>query len=121
VRGPGEEPPAVVRLGPATTLPADQLPRLVELDLGKGVTMRFALIPAGRFLMGSPPGEGGREDDEVQHEVAISRPFYMAVTKVTQEQYEALAQKCPLPAGQQILTGAALCECHVPVREENEL
>jgi formylglycine-generating enzyme required for sulfatase activity len=52
--------------------------------------MRFALIPPGTFLMGSPPGEKGRYEDETQHQVTISKPFYMGITPVTQEQYEAM-------------------------------
>jgi formylglycine-generating enzyme required for sulfatase activity len=84
-----------VRLGPATTLPAGNLPPRVEIEVGGGVYMRFALIPSGRFLMGSPPSEVGRVEDERQHEVIISQPFYMGVTAVTQEQYEAVIGKNP--------------------------
>ena len=61
----------------------------ITLDLGNNVTMRLVLIPAGNFVMGSPDSEGGRYPDEgPQHEVTISRPFYMGVFEVTQEQYE---------------------------------
>jgi len=63
----------------------------LTLDLGKGVTMKLALIPAGKFLMGSPPGESDRNDEEgPQHEVTISKPFYMGIHEVTQEQYKAV-------------------------------
>ncbi len=95
LHGRGERPEPVLRLGPATTLPAGNLPKMIELEVGGGVNMQFALIPAGRFLMGSPPGEVGRDDDEQQHEVIISRPFYMGVTAVTQEQYEAVMGENP--------------------------
>ncbi len=45
----------------------------------------YALIPAGRFLMGSPEGEVGRYDDrERQHEVVLSRDYAMGVFPVTQ-------------------------------------
>jgi uncharacterized protein (TIGR02996 family) len=38
--------------------------------------MKFALIPAGTFLMGSPDSEEDRNDDEgPQHEVEITSPF----------------------------------------------
>jgi uncharacterized protein (TIGR02996 family) len=51
--------------------------------------MTFALIPAGTFWMGSPEEEEGHQDNEAPlHEVEISRPFYLGVTPVTQEQYE---------------------------------
>lgn len=61
----------------------------LALDLGGGVTLALAPIPAGTFLMGSPEDEKARSADEgPQHEVAITRPFWMGVTPVTQEQYE---------------------------------
>ncbi|MFI5378855.1 MAG: SUMF1/EgtB/PvdO family nonheme iron enzyme [Tepidisphaerales bacterium] len=95
VCGQGERPEPVVRLGPATTLPAGPLPRQIELEVGGGLVMRFVLIPSGRFLMGSPPSEVGRREDERQHEVIISRPFYMGVSEVTQEQYQAVMDNNP--------------------------
>jgi formylglycine-generating enzyme required for sulfatase activity len=54
------------------------------------VGMKMALIPAGEFSMGSPASEVGRGDDESQHQVQISRPFYMGVYEVTQKEYEAV-------------------------------
>jgi len=68
----------------------------LTLDLGSGVTMKLVLIPAGTFVMGSPPDEEGRDAGEgPQHEVTIGRPFYMGVHEVTQEQYEAVTGKNP--------------------------
>jgi len=62
--------------------------RDMELDLGNKVTMKLVLIPAGKFVMGSPKGERGRHANEgPQHEVTMSKPFYMGVYEVTQEQY----------------------------------
>jgi uncharacterized protein (TIGR02996 family) len=61
------------------------VPEIVN-DLG----MRFALIPAGRFRMGSPSGEKGRWDQEKAHEVILTRPFYLGVFPVTQRQYQAV-------------------------------
>ena len=59
------------------------------LDLGNNVKMRLVLIPAGKFMMGSPATEAGRGSNEgPQHEVTISKPFYMGAFEVTQEQYE---------------------------------
>ena len=46
--------------------------------------------------MGSPDSEKDRGEDEgPQHEVTISRQFYMGVYEVTQEQYEQIMGKNP--------------------------
>ena len=55
----------------------------------------FVPIPAGSFMMGSPRNETGRFDDETQHEVMLSRPFYIADAPVTQAQYEAIMKTNP--------------------------
>ena len=64
------------------------LPATQTLDLGGGVKLELVLIPAGKFIMGSPETEKGRRDNETQHEVTITQPFYMGKYVVTQEQYE---------------------------------
>jgi formylglycine-generating enzyme required for sulfatase activity len=38
--------------------------------------------------MGSPPGELCREDDELAHDVIISRPFYISSHEVTQAEFK---------------------------------
>ena len=45
-------------------------------------------IPAGTFQMGSSTGEADRGVDERQHQVTISRPFYLQTTEVTQGRWE---------------------------------
>jgi len=62
----------------------------MSLDLGQGVKMELVLIPAGKFMMGSPETEKYRLPDETQHDVTISQPFYIGKFEVTQEQYEAV-------------------------------
>ena len=59
-------------------------------------TLRFAFIPPGEFMMGSPEDEPGRWDDESPlHRVRITRGFYMQTTPVTQAQWEAVMGKNP--------------------------
>lgn len=60
---------------------------------------RFALIPAGTFKMGSPSSEPGRDIDETQHPVTISRPFYMQTTEVTQGQWKRVMGNNPSSFG----------------------
>ena len=70
--------------------------KMLALDLGKDVTMDLVHIPAGTFIMGSPKTEKDRRTDEgPQRKVTISKPFFMGVTEVTQEQYEAVMGKNP--------------------------
>jgi formylglycine-generating enzyme required for sulfatase activity len=57
-------------------------------DLGKGNKLEMVLIPSGKFRIGSPPFEMGRLTGETQHEVTITKPYYMGKYEVTQEQWE---------------------------------
>ncbi|MEO2015380.1 MAG: SUMF1/EgtB/PvdO family nonheme iron enzyme, partial [Fuerstiella sp.] len=64
----------------------------IQITKGKPITnsigMTFNLIPAGEFMMGSPRDENGRINNESQHDVRITRTFYLQTTEVTQEQYQ---------------------------------
>ncbi|MFH0871486.1 MAG: SUMF1/EgtB/PvdO family nonheme iron enzyme [bacterium] len=58
--------------------------------------MEFVLIPAGRFLMGSPPSETGRDSGEdPQREVVITHPLYLGKYEVTQAQWRAIMTNNP--------------------------
>ena len=76
---------------------AKSLGKLMEskIDLGKGVKLEMVLIPAGKFMMGSPASEKGRNENETQHEVTLSKPFYMGKYEVTQEQWQAVMGNNP--------------------------
>jgi formylglycine-generating enzyme required for sulfatase activity len=72
------------------------IPVAISLDLGNQVTMKLALIPAGKFLMGSPVDEKGHfKNESPRHVVAITKPFYMSVHPVTQQQYEQVMGENP--------------------------
>jgi sulfatase modifying factor 1 len=70
-------------------VPAD-LPVIELPSITNTIGMKFNKIPAGTFLMGSPATEEGRYDEEQQHQITISKPFYMQTTEVTQGQWKAL-------------------------------
>jgi formylglycine-generating enzyme required for sulfatase activity len=49
------------------------------------------LIPAGKFKMGAPEGENqAQADEKPQHEVEISKDFYLGQFEVTQAQYQRI-------------------------------
>jgi formylglycine-generating enzyme required for sulfatase activity len=53
------------------------------------IGMEFVKIPAGEFMMGSPPGEEERTDDEGPvHKVRITKSFHMGAFEVTNGQYK---------------------------------
>jgi uncharacterized protein (TIGR02996 family) len=60
--------------------------------------MTFAWVPPGTFLMGSPPTEEGRSDDETQHRVTLSKGFWLGITPVTQAQWRAVMGTNPDPS-----------------------
>jgi formylglycine-generating enzyme required for sulfatase activity len=94
---PKEHPTPTPKGAEAKALPAAKdakpqggPPAALAPEITNSITMRLALIPAGRFTMGSPPDDPGRGDNEDAHEVEITRPFYLGVFEVTQAQYKAV-------------------------------
>jgi formylglycine-generating enzyme required for sulfatase activity/tRNA A-37 threonylcarbamoyl transferase component Bud32 len=69
--------------------------------LGNGESLGMVYIPPGKFMMGSPAGEG-RDNEKPQHQVTIS-PFYMSKYPITQAQWRVVAA---LPHEQRHLTSA---------------
>jgi formylglycine-generating enzyme required for sulfatase activity len=66
--------------------PYSELPKEITNTIG----MRLVLIPPGEFLMGSPETEEGRGEYEgPQHQVKITRAYYMGIYHVTKDQYAA--------------------------------
>jgi formylglycine-generating enzyme required for sulfatase activity len=57
--------------------------------------MKFVYIPPGTFMMGSPESEKGRLNDEFQHEVTLTKGFYMQTTEVTQGQWQVVMGNNP--------------------------
>jgi formylglycine-generating enzyme required for sulfatase activity len=91
----------------APILAADPPPDLT-LDLGNGISLKAVLIPAGTFMMGSVPNTSKdnalhpQPNEMPQHQVTISKPFYMGIYPVTQEQFDAILGP---KAGQQRMVG----------------
>jgi formylglycine-generating enzyme required for sulfatase activity len=70
--------------------------RLLPRRVVNSIDISLALLPVGTFKMGSPPTEAERGDDEgPQHEVTMTKPFYVAIHAVTQRQYELVMNQNP--------------------------
>ena len=65
----------------------DDKPKKGWSDTYKTTKMVLRKISAGKFMMGSPTNEFGREEEEVQHEVTLTKDFYIGVFEMTQKQY----------------------------------
>ena len=66
-----------------------------EVITTNSVGMKFAFIPKGQFVMGTPPNEPGRYENEAQHTVTLTHSFAMETMPVTQHQYLLVMGKNP--------------------------
>jgi formylglycine-generating enzyme required for sulfatase activity len=73
----------------------DQLQAQSPKEITNSIGLKLVLIPKGTFMMGSPASEELRQEDETQHEVTISKGYYLGVYEVTQAQYEKVMGKNP--------------------------
>jgi formylglycine-generating enzyme required for sulfatase activity len=75
---------------------ADENVRVPMRLLTDGVSgMSFLELPPGRFTMGSAASEVGRNQDEMLHDVTISKPFYIGQFEVTQQEWRAVMGTSP--------------------------
>lgn len=61
-----------------------------RVHLGANAHFDLVPIPAGSFLMGSPPEEGGAPNERPQQPVTISRAFHLGATAITNAQFVAV-------------------------------
>ncbi len=77
----------------AKTEEAEPQQGTIKIDDATG--MKLAYVPGGCFMMGSPPNEEGREDDEGPvHKVCVD-DFWMGQYEVTQGQWEKVMDVNP--------------------------
>ena len=68
----------------------------ITVTLPGGAKLEMVWIRPGRFLMGSPDSESGRYDDEgPQHQVTITKGFYLGKYEVTRAQWESVMNTRP--------------------------
>jgi len=87
-----------------------------ELDktFTNSMGMEFVLIPAGKFMMGSPGGEAGRGENEgPQREVQITKPFYMGKYEVKLSEFREFVKATQYKTDAETNGGA-----FVPVKEK---
>jgi len=72
---------------PGVVEPADP-PAGAAIDGPLGMRMRF--VPSGTYTIGSPESEPGRYDNERQHEVRLTRGFWLGETPVTRALWKRL-------------------------------
>jgi formylglycine-generating enzyme required for sulfatase activity/WD40 repeat protein/serine/threonine protein kinase len=92
-----EGPPRALSAEEAKKQQEDEAKRLgVPVQMENSLGMKLNLIPAGRFMMGWPENEPGRQANEgPRHEVTLTKPYYMGVYEVTQAEYERVTGKNP--------------------------
>ena len=74
---------------------AEHLQAQTPKEITNSIGMKLMLVPKGTFMMGSPESEQRREGNETQHEVTISKDYYLGVYEVTQAEYQQVMNKNP--------------------------
>ena len=92
---PTEDTYMVVNLASGETSFLSDMPEGGWTDEYKTTKLVLRKVEAGKFTMGSPEDELGRSDNEVQHEVTLTKDFYIAVFQTTQKQYEMITGSNP--------------------------
>ncbi len=68
----------------------------IDLALPGGAEVRLLRIEPGRFYHGSPTEElGRRPSDATYAQVSVAKPYFIAVTEITQRQYESIMKASP--------------------------
>ncbi len=75
------------------------LPLEKKIEISSEVNMVVVFVPAGEFEMGSPMEELKRDNDEGQHHIKLTKPFYMGKFEVTQLQYREIMSENPSKFG----------------------
>ena len=94
VQAGGEMKPAPP-LSPAIVRNDFWTPGRVFRDVDEPWCPEMVVIPAGKFMMGSPEDEEGRRDNDEgpQHLVTIERPFALGRYPVTFEEYDVFCEQ----------------------------
>jgi len=95
---PAEQKPVLTaEVKPAAKPAAPEASRsqAVPAELTNSIGMKFRLIQPGTFMMGSPASEAGRDSDERQHQVTLTKQYSMGIYPVTQTEYKRIMGRNP--------------------------
>ena len=76
--------------GETSSRPCHSAGECKTVMLPGGAEMEMIYCPPGEFIMGSPATERGRDDDETQHCVRLTRGFWLGKYPVTQQQWQSV-------------------------------
>ncbi|MBW1815115.1 MAG: SUMF1/EgtB/PvdO family nonheme iron enzyme, partial [Deltaproteobacteria bacterium] len=79
----------------ADATPWKPVPKSTAEKFTNSLGMKFVYIKPGSFMMGSPSSEPGRDNNERQHKVTLTKGFYAQTTEVTQGQWKAVMRYNP--------------------------
>ena len=63
------------------------------VPLEPNINVELVWVAPGTFIQGSPETELGREPDEIQHRVTISKGFYIGKYPITVEQFQSFVNQ----------------------------
>lgn len=64
-----------------------------HIAIGRDTDLEFRWIPAGRSVMGRPPDEQGRRNDEDQKQVKVTEGYWIAATETTMATWQKVMGK----------------------------
>jgi prepilin-type processing-associated H-X9-DG protein len=78
-----------------------------EAELTNSIGIKFVAVPLGKFTMGVPDVGNSTDtpSETPPHEVEITKPFLMAVTEVTDEQYRLIMETESFSTNEETVSG----------------
>ncbi len=95
---PEAPPPKSVPVPPPVVLKEYTGPKTGDtktIMLPGGATMEMIYVAPGTFTMGSPTSEDGHDDNEKQHQVTLTKGYWLGKYEVTQAQWESVMGENP--------------------------
>ena len=65
----------------------------LQIDLGDGQVVELILVKPASFMQGSSTDEAGREEDELQHKVTLTKEFFISKYPITVVQFRRFVEE----------------------------